>query len=377
MAKPPSSPHFVFRFQRRNQRMGPGHGTSGLRDMKLFRAYRDGLETAYKTFTAPPFLRHEPAVDSAIKKTEVDITGCPHPLTYAVKGVARVELPAVTRMVGRGAELKYARIAGVHELTHVFNHTERPLDEKNSNCPSWEWFDEGTALYMEWRVFPKCLNYLEYDLDHCDQPDRPLDDASDMYGKPYRAATFVRYLVKRWGPELLSEIWMRPVFSETPVETIERLLTARGVHPDEISGLFATFCLNAFFLNDPTSHCHAPDVYSRYGERALEYSHRMTARYKQPIQGRVEHLACHYYRFLFAKKVQEVEFQWVAAPPNTDLRAQVAASNAKKCLGQVVPLPTVGAVKVPVTPRDALILVVSNSARLGDAIPYSIKAHAA
>jgi hypothetical protein len=341
--------------------------------MRLFRAYKKGLERAYDALIAPPFLRRAPVVDPVIGKTEVDITGCPHPLTYAVKGVARVEVPAVTRMIGCGAELKYARIAGVHELAHVFNHTERPLDDKNSNCPKWEWFDEGTALYLEWHLFPECLNHLEYDLDHCDQPNRPLDDASDMYGKPYRAATFVRYLVKRWGPEFLSEIWMRPVFSETPFETIERLLTARGEHPDETSGLFATYCLNAFFLNDPTNHCHAPDVYSRYGERALEHSYRMTARRKQPIHGRVEHLACHYYRFLFAKKVVEVEFQWVAAPPNTDLRAHVAVSNGHKSLRQVVPVPHVGVMKLPVTHRDALIVVVSNSARQGDAIPYSIE----
>jgi hypothetical protein len=271
-------------------------------------------------------------------------------------------LPCRTTLPTLRAELEYITVAAAHEAAHVFNWVER-LPKNRLLFEEWRWFNEATAVFMEWATFPRFHNYLEYSLDWSDRPERPLDSFEGQYG----TAMFVRYLARRWKPAFVSEVWMNATLLEKPLETIERL---KGVPGQQRCQCFASYALDAYFLTDRRSRCYAPDVDRRYRGRALQDSFDLSAGINLPLlDGAVPHLACHYYRF-YPQPGKPVGFQWNVG---ADLEVTAAVADGKLCRAQIVNLQAGVPATLAASGVDHIVLVVSNSAFSGAPKPYSIQ----
>ena len=373
---PPVCPHFDIKFTARNVRVGKGRGVGGVREMDLIHEYAEGLERAYAALRGKPFCRQTPLVLEGRNKTLVEVLEISDrfpdkfdPLTTLEPHttIPCILLPCRTRFPTRKAELEYAVVAAAHEATHVFNFRKR--HPRDPNTFGWEWFDEGTAVFMERQLFPQYRNYLEYSLDWCDRPERPLDDGEAWY----QSQMFVRYLAALQDEAFLSEVWMCSLPHEKPLEAIDRLLKARGVPADQRADLFATYCLHSYLLRDPSSYCHAPDVYERHGGRALRESFELPTGNTIALDDALEHLSCHYYRFYRGGRAGAIQFRWSPAHTHSaDLHATAAVVDADGRRGVTEPLP-LGSPASLLAEADHVVLVVSNSARSGAALPYRIE----
>ena len=365
------STHFDIQSRPRNQRHGPGNGVGGVRDPRYLAAIEKGVEDLYNTLVTPPFSRRPPAGNPTRQdRTLVEILevqnrfpdcDCPHTRNEERTAIPCIVLPCRTTLPTLRAELEYITVAAAHEAAHVFNCVERPLGVLPSG--PWVWFNDATAVFMERATFPRFPNYLEYSLDWCDRPERPLDSIEGRYG----AAMFVRYLAGRWKPAFVSEVWMKAEKREKPLETIERL---KGVPGQQRCQCFASYALDAYFLTDRRSRCYAPDVDRRYRGRALRDSFDLSAGIKPPLlDGAVPHLACHYYRF-YPQLGNPVGFQWNTG---ADLEVTAAVADGKLCRGQTVSLQAGVPAWLAASGADHIVLVVSNSAFSGAPKPYSIQ----
>jgi hypothetical protein len=366
------SAHFDIHSAPRNQRHGPGYGVGGVRDPQYLAAIEKGLEDLYNTLVNPPFSRRPPAGNPTWQdRTLVEVLevqnrfpdcDCPHTRNEERVAIPCIVLPCRTTLPTLPAELEYITVAAAHEATHVFNWVERP-PKNRLLFEAWRWFNEATAVFMERVAFPAFHNYLEYSLDWCDRPELSLDSFVGQYG----TAMFVRYLAGRWGREFVSEVWMKAEEGEKPLEMIERL---KGVPGQQRCQCFASYALDAYFLADPNSHCHAPDVHQRYGGRALQESFDLSARRKRPLlNSAVPHLACHYYRF-YPPPGKPIGFQWNTG---ADLDMTAAVADARLCRGQMVSLQPNEPKMLTADDADHVVLVVSNPAFSGGPKRYSIQ----
>jgi hypothetical protein len=137
---------------------------------------------------------------------------------------------------------------------------------------------------------------------------------------------------------------------ETPLETIARLLPEGqklvSADPDERDLFASGYCLDSWFLNDPASPAYAPDLYIRYGERAITESFVLCPGNKvgtsdtSEEQDILDHLACRYYRFYLEEGVRQlsVELHSPDKLGESPLKAEIAVVTKEKRRGQVIPL---------------------------------------
>lgn len=367
-----SSDHFVVHYGLRNPLAGRGLGPHGVRHNDLIMTYLRALEDLYETITSGPW-RREPPVVGADNRTHVYVFNCGGPFTtHDARKVPYIVLPSRSNEPTTRAEIHRAASEAVHEATHVFNYSQRPLHDQ-INTKAWEWFDEGLAVLMEMLVAAGNPDYFRFLMDWIDSPETPLDHPA---GK-YQAGMFVLYLSKRLGPEFVNDVWMKSAPEEKPLEALERLMPDgnRFLSADSaVRDIFASgYCIDPYFLWEQASAAFAPEVFGRYGERAVTESIVLPDSNGQPVEDRLDHLACRYYRY-FLKEGTTFEVRMIVDDPcdTTPLKAEVAVVSSDRRrthLGILCPTEAsegeagrVSCTLGPLKPEeiDHIVLVVSN-----------------
>lgn len=337
---------FRIRYKHRNPKQGRGQGANGVSDERLIKIYGQGLEMLYRAMTSPPWSR--PRIDRVIEVQVLDVATIlpakPSPFTAEDNGVPYIVLPCCTFAPSYEAERHWALATAVHEATHVFNCQQRPLSSPYS--AQWAWFDEALAVFMEMRLITDYCDHFRFLGNWIERPEVSLDDRVANY----QAGQFVAYLAKRLGIEFVNRVWMESAPGETPIEAIIRLAPEGqklvSADPDERDLFASGYCLHSWFLNDPDSPAHAPELYARYGERAITESYVLRAgdgvgTSENPgEQETLDHLACRYYRFYLEDGVRRlsVELHSSDRPGKRPLKAELAAVTRENRLEQVIPL---------------------------------------
>lgn len=378
------STHFALHYGLRNPAAGKGRAGEGVRDRIVVLTYLEALERLYSIMTGPPWNRPAPVVDED-KKTHVfiydsdpftaDDPFSPLPPGSAASSVPYIVLPCRSDETTTQAELHRAAAEAVHEATHVFNFTEHPFDSMLAR--EWEWYDEGFAVFMETFVVAGNPDYVRFLKNWIDMPEIPLDHPNAKY----QAGMFVRYLARRLGPAFINDVWTQSAAGEGPFQAIQRLLppphTLISSDP-AVRDLFASgYCMDPFFLWDHESAGLAPEVFARYGERAITDSLVLRPGSRGTTDGALDHLACRYYRFYLKGDISKVRValtpEGAANGGGTPLKAELAAVTSEGRRLSVSPLrPPAGRARAEPfqlsaelkgfdpTEVDHLILVVSN-----------------
>ncbi|MGA2185908.1 MAG: DUF6055 domain-containing protein [Bryobacteraceae bacterium] len=359
-------PHFVLHYCDRKVREGSG-SAHGVRDRAMVYEYADALERAFSALAARPFSLPPPQkpVPVYVFDTATLFPDGGAPFTSEdTEGSPYIGLPSRTHEPTVRAEIDRATASAVHEVAHVFCMSRRPLREPHSAV--WAWFAEATAVFTEWLVLPGNPDTLRFAAGWCDWPETPLDHKSAWY----EAGMFVRYLARRCGQGLLREVWMASDERETPIEALVRSLSKK-----DWSGFFSDYAMDSYFLWDPASRGFAPDVYGRYGERAVQESFGLRPSASLALQGTLDHLACRYYRIYLAEGVAGLECQLVQSC-GCKLQARMAVVTAEKRRDCDQLLPQAGAALLQADPRrtDHVVLAVVNAGHApgDDGLPYEL-----
>lgn len=365
------SEHFLIHFGLRNPLTGRGMGVHGVRDKVVILTYVEALETLYRTMRTAPWQRKPPVVNGT-GKTLVYVLDS-SPFTFHDRDeVPYIVLSCRSNEPTTQAELHRAAAEAVHEGTHLFNYSERPMHDPNSSA--WEWFDEGLAVLMEMLVASGNPDYFRFLMDWIDVPEMSLDDPDGHY----QAGMFTRYLAKKMGLDFVNNVWIKSKIKESPIEALERMMPANqkfiSADPGEQDIFASGYCIDPYFIWEHASASIAPDVFLRYGERAISESKLLHAGTQAHISGQLNHLACRYYRFFLKSNISRVQIDFTVTDPQstTPFKAEVAVVAKDKQRLRVSCLRTLDE-QTPATGRlsavlddldpdeiDHLVLVVSN-----------------
>jgi hypothetical protein len=116
-------------------------------------------------------------------------------------------------------------------------------------------------------------------------------------------------------------IWIDAHPNERPLQAIHRLALENGrtfADSDPCKhDLFAHgYAMDSYFLRDHTVGCFAPELCSRFGDRAVVESFDLSAGSPARFQGSLPHLATHYFRCFVSRQIRHVRF--VLRAPNGD-----------------------------------------------------------
>jgi hypothetical protein len=292
------SEHFIIHYGLRNPPEGRGLASDGVRDRVLVLTYLHALESLYNAMTGHPWSRQPPAVDGS-DRTHVYVFG-DNPLTTfdGVTMLPEIYLPCRSKEPTTQSELLRAAAEAVHEGAHLFNFGKRPYYD--SSTEPWVWFDEGIAILMETIVAAGNPDYCRFLVGWIDTPETPLDDEDAKY----QAGMFMRYIVKRLGPEIVNRVWNESLPGEGPIDALQRLMptmkrpeTFLSADP-AVRDIFASgYCIDPYFIWDHESASLAPDIFFRFGERAVSETFVLTPGKTASAKGdTLDHLACRYYR---------------------------------------------------------------------------------
>ena len=326
------STHFVLHYGLRNPYEGHGLGADGVRNHGLIHVYARALERLYQTMTEPPWNR-PPPVDG---KTHVFVLDAPAHADVDETNTPFIILPSRSDETSEQAELLRATAEAVHEATHIFSFTQRPFNDVAS--VAWEWFDEGFAVFMEMNVTAGNLDYFRFLTDWINKPEQPLDDPR---GK-YQAGMFIRYVSILMGSDFVNKVWTLSARWETPLETLSRLMPAgrKAFSPDpkEIDLFGSGYCLDFYFMWNQENANIAPEVFLRFGERAVSASLVLSAGQETGVNGTLDHLACRYYRINIRGGATKLEVRFYVGDPTTPttLKAQVAVVTRERQRAKVI-----------------------------------------
>jgi hypothetical protein len=192
--------------------------------------------------------------------------------------------------------MRRAAAEAIHEGTHVFNATQRPF-HRRADFHWWAWLNEAFATFMESRILPGNHDYFRFLADWIDLPGVPVND----WRGAYQACLFLHYLAGRIGSSFPNEVWMEALQEERPLQTMERLLAVKGVSlatsDPRQHDLFAHgYAMDSYFLRDHSSSCFAPELCSRFGDRAIVHSFDLAPGKVEKASDRLPHLSTHYFR---------------------------------------------------------------------------------
>lgn len=335
-----TSEHFVIHYGLRNPMQGRGLGASGVEDRGILLTYIHALERLYQAMTSPPWNRPPPEAGRE-GKTHIyvfDISelipGDGSPFAAVTReGIPFVCLPARSFEPSAQSEMLRAAAEAVHETTHLFNAREQAL--RGAYAGLWYWFDEAIAVFMETHLIPGNHDHFRFLKNWIDIPETPLDD----WGARYQAGMFIYYLEKRL-PRFANRVWQELCPGEGPIEAIARLLpeatserTTFLSHDPDCRDWFASgYCLDSYFLSDHTCAALAPELYIRFGGRAITESFVLRPG-EQKVSGlnRLNHLACRYFRIYLrdAVTVLRIQIRAMDGKPVAPLKAELAAVNAE------------------------------------------------
>jgi hypothetical protein len=330
---------FNLKWAEMNPEEGTGAGLHGIRNQSLLKTYKSALEASVKLLCNAPFnfKSNSDSVDVYI----LDISSflwAPGPLTAIdfnnrpfIVLPARSNEPKLTTM-------RYRAIAEtVHEVTHVFNCTKRPIDQAYS-IP-WIWFDEGLAIYMETKVLKRYPDYLRYMNGWCDYPQASLDNMKN----PYPASMFLHYLIERFGIKSICKVWHESELNETPFEAIQRILSPETPIISDGFGEFDLFssgyCMDAFFGFEEDKQKFAREVHKRYGQRLITESFKLkTVQTTKSEIYKIDHLGCRYFRFYLNDLKSVVVECNIITDRKVPMKAEIASVDNLGRKRDVIPL---------------------------------------
>jgi hypothetical protein len=347
------SDHFILRYGLRNPREGKGLGAGGVSDGRLLNTYLDALERTYGVMTGEPWSRDAPTVGDE-EKTVVyvfDVSesfpGYYGPFTFVdLKGAPFIGLTSGSTEPTADAELARAAAEAAHEAVHVFNWQRRAI--LDPYWEQWRWFDEGMAVLLEAIVLPGNADHLRFLRDWVNLPHLPIDKDS----MAYQAGVFLTYLARRTSLSFINDVWLKSGPTEKPFDTIERLLPADvslfSPDPSEPDIFGAGYCVDSYFLSDNASSCYIPEVFSRWGERAVTRSFQLSVdRAEACAADGLDRRACRYYRIFLGESFERVrvELEPARRSPLCRLKANISEVTTQKRRGRsefLRPLRTMG-----------------------------------
>ena len=280
-----SSEHFDLHYGFRDAVSARAAGIHGIREEELARRCFEAIERAFGFLLGHPLSLPAPRQKVPVYIFDVGAI-FPYggsPFTFQDKhGDPFIGIPSRNDAPTRDEEYRHAAAAACHEAFHAAVWKLRPLRDLMSR--PWRWFHEGCAVWTEMHVLPDNPEYLRFAMNWCDRPDLSLDDDRVLYESGF----FVRYLANRFEPDMIAKIWLsthNP--NDTPFDVIRRL------YPERWDRLLPDYFRDAFFLTDPSSPAHSPDVVARYGGRAVQDV--IEPNFSAPVEGHLNHLACCYY----------------------------------------------------------------------------------
>lgn len=323
------SEHFLICYLPRNPANGRGGGVRGVWNEALLQAYIDGLEKLYDAMIAAPWERDAPIVGEegrtrvyvGVLDSVAIIPGGGSPFTALDRNdVPYIWLPGRTGEPRGPAELEWAMAVAIHEAVHLFNCRQRPLHDVNT--ANWNWFDEAMAIFIEAWLIPDNFDHYRFFGDWIALPHLSLDTP----GAGYQAGRFAHYLSKKFNVEFVNRVWTESEPEEAPLEALERLALEKGEvfisSSPHVRDIFASgYCLDSWFLNDPESLFYSPELFERFGERALSESFELGPCDEASTEDTLDHLACRYYRFYLSDGAStfHIELRSVPAPFKAEL----------------------------------------------------------
>ncbi len=351
-------------YAERESKTGVGVGAHGIRQPDTVDLYRRALQWAYSRLTSPPIGLNPPSKPIPIYVFEIgEWRGIADPVTFRDGTTLAIALPSRTALPALALERQYMVAAAVHEMCHVICHSQ-PGMYLIIEEPKWIWISEGTSVWLESLLMsegeakraelPVSFDWMSYALNWCDYPETPVDAEPGWY----QAFLFVRYLAAKHGGEaIIGELWRQARVDVDPWQIIEELT---GRTRDQ---LFTDHCHQAYLLNDPQSACYSPEVFQRFGSRAITESWDVGPGEERSCDGAVWGMGCRYYR-IYPRGVSSVTVacggkEWGAA---VTLTAGLAMTELRGA-GSAVPLEHPGEAEIgDVTGADHVWLAVCGKA---------------
>lgn len=169
-----------------------------------------------------------------------------------------------------------------------------------------------------------------------DVPEASLDDEQHWYA----SGAFVAYLVKSEKPDFLTTIWNYSRREASALEAIEEALKTRSKklfsdNPKELNTMFSQYCIDSYTLWDTSGLGFLPDLYARYGERAVTESFPvMSGKSWQPGAYSLNHLACRYFLLDIRQDVSQLEVKMKTPLRNGKTFLKAALVEIKENLGR-------------------------------------------
>jgi hypothetical protein len=305
---------FRIHYGLRTPPSGRGLGLDGVEGEELIRYYAGALHTAHRWFQGWPEPHRGPDgfVPVYVFRTErLGFGDCPLTFTGDSRpGVQESQITLRSTFDEPQPELRgeRAEVEAAHEAAHAFTH--RLVPPLAAVGDLWAWFDEATAVFVEGEVFPGHREALRFSLywDLC--PELALTTWGGIGG--YFAAWFVRFLVRRFGSDLLRRVWDGSEGKFGPLEVLDRLLVSRQT---SLADVFWDYCCSGYAPDEV-----APGAEASFGPRSL------TETFLAPSgaggKDFLAPLACRYYRITWEKDVESTPVHIQAEGTGTDdLRA--------------------------------------------------------
>jgi len=313
------SEHFVLRYGLRDPAdPSQSAGLHGIRRDSSASVAFEALDMAFGFLLSPPVSLPHPTSKIPIHILDIGSIFFTEDAPFTSEdevGNPYIILPSRSDAPVNSEEDRHLAAAACHEAFHAVVWKGHPLRSVASKL--WRWFHEGCAVWTERQVLPDNPDYLRFAMNWCDRPDIPLDDERALY----ESAFFVRYIVNRYGPSILGQIWQSEYLpGQGPLGIL------RNLHPGNWDRLLPDYFLNAFFLQDPNCLLYSPDVFERYGRRAVSRVLQLQPGSYTRVDGELDHLACRYYLVVSpaAPKISLVQ-----AEP--ELLAEVAGVDERGC----------------------------------------------
>jgi len=333
------SDHFIAKFRINDSQKGPGRSSACVRGRIWVLTCLDAAERLYEIMMSPPWERKHPVEkDGKIRIYFFDVSAYflqNSPVTTVdSSGEPFICLPCQCNTPTIRAAFQFITSSTIHEVTHVFNSKKRPFNNLNSR--PWLWFDEGFAVFMEHLVMWGNPDYFQFLKSWIDNPHFPMIEKRAWY----QAVMFIAYLAKKMKYEFVNDIWIKAKEKETPIQTISRLLD-ESKEPLFLNfqEIFTAYCKDAYFLLDPHSGCFAPEIYRRFGRRAVTESFKLDkGTHISPDTYDLGELGCRYLRFFLKDGVMKLEVRLSAEGNSTKLRALLAFMTKEKQCREATPL---------------------------------------
>ena len=179
------------------------------------------------------------------------------------------------------------RVTAAHEFFHVIHFSYYGLG-------GLEWWMEISSTWMEDVAYDEVNDYYHYLFYFFDYPDKRLDTKNNGY--EYGACIFAHYLAKRFGPEVIRDIWEDIGASgQTDMRPFNRVL-GRKISGGMESAMKEFAVWNYFTGSRARPGRYYPEA-AEYPEIKVKKQHTAYPETGAEGAGTLEHLSAHYIQF--------------------------------------------------------------------------------